>query len=444
MICSNRDNGASCMRKSNHQKYISSSLFIFLFLLSIQASISKAATTAELSNGQTLELIGIGIYQELRNDIYVGALYGPPGFTDTEQLKDPNIAKRMSIRFVVPYSNRKLARHWKERMAMNNSRSEWQPLTREIVNFSKLFKRELVVGDELVIDHIPTVGTQIYLNSTLFETINKPGFTELLLNVWLGNIPPTKAFKTNIRGQMDNSAKMALVTQFDSVKPIIGRFDDDLVTDTKVASADTSTKDLPEEKAATKVAKNEQPKQDKKEPPKVAKNDTKQPLPEKTNKAQEPKNIPVATDKPVEKTAQNTDKPKIKTEVKLEPDIIPKKTQPEPQKVAKATPPPVEENFFDADLITGSYTRDLINSVRQYQEYPRKALIERREGDVTAQVTINEEGEIESLELVERSGSRVLDRAVSRIIKKAAPFQPIPPELKLKEFVFEVPISFQL
>ena len=104
----------------------------------------------------------------------------------------------------------------------------------------------------------------------------------------------------------------------------------------------------------------------------------------------------------------------------------------------------IEEDFFDADLLAGSYTRDLINAIRQHQVYPREALLEKREGDVTAKVTIDDEGEIVDVTLIERSGSRVLDKAASRIIKKAAPFQAIPVELNQKEFVFEVPVSFQL
>ncbi|WP_444998240.1 TonB family protein [Aliikangiella sp. IMCC44359] len=430
-------------------------LFAFSFIFIGVVSQSKANITAQLSNNDNLKLMGIGVFQELRNDIYVGALFGPQSINNPDELKDDNVAKRMSIKFLSGYSNRKLARHWKERMAMNNSRSQWQPFTREIVGFSKLFKRALQAGDEINIDYIPGVGTQVYLNSTLFTTIEKPEFARILLNVWLGNIPPTKAFKKSIRGQDDSNTKNGYIAQYEGLQAIKGRFDDDLVDDTKVAQADEPPKESAEEtkKASTKVAKvDTKKKETKKQTPK------KKPPVKKEAKASTPpaqKATPTNNKKTEVKQTPKTAKPDIKPDIKLQSNIAettPKtsnkpKAKTEPKKVAsieKKPPPPIEEDFFDADLITGSYTRDLINSIRRYQEYPRKALVDRKEGDVTAKVTINSEGEIIDIELTERSGSRILDRAVGRIIKKAAPFQAIPKELKQKEFVFDVPISFQL
>ena len=392
----------------------------------------KADITASLSDGDTLELIGIGMYQELRNDIYIGALFGPQSVTSVEQLKDDNVAKRMSLRFVSDYSNRKLARHWKERMAMNNPRNQWQPLTREIVGFSKLFKRSLVPGDEINIDHVPGVGTQVYLNGTLFVTFNKSGFVDVLLNVWLGNIPPTKAFKTSIRGQDAAQTKSTYIAQYSAFEPVKGRFDADLKppTPVRVATAPPKAQPPAEKPKVTRVAKKEPAKK----PPTVAQNKPATPPPANTQPKNDGQGSEVAA-KPAPKVVDNTPKPETKK---------PPVQKPAPKKVAKVEPPPVEEDFFDADLITGSYTRDLINSIREHQEYPRKALIKKQEGDVTAKVTIAADGSIVNVEITERSGSRILDKAASRIIKKAAPFQAIPNELKQNEFVFDVPMSFQL
>jgi|GEM_PF-1152655 len=401
---------------------------VFLFTIASVSSFftlnAHAEITANLADGDSLELIGIGKYQELRNDIYIGALFGPAAVTDVEQLKNDQVAKRMSLRFVSDYSNRKLARHWKERMAMNNPRSKWQPLTREIVGFSKLFKRSLVAGDEINIDHVPGVGTQVYLNSTLFQTINKPGFVDVLLNVWLGNIPPTKAFKASIRGQDSESVKSSFIAEYSGIQPEKGRFDADLAP-VVVAKPPEPKKETPK---VTKVAKKDPPKQ----APAKQQPQKKEPAKKQPPIKQEPKAEIIA------KPAPSETKKQVVAENK------PLQAKPQPTKVAKIEPPVIEEDFFDADLITGSFTRDLINEIRKHQEYPRKALINKDEGDVTARVTIAADGSLVGLELVERSGSRILDKAVLRIIRKTAPFQAIPTELKQEQFVFEVPISFQL
>ncbi len=426
--------------RNSHLLNLKSFLFFILFnLISINI---QAAKNISLSNGETLQLIGIGMHQELRNDIYIGALYGPDGVDDVEQLKSEHVTSRMSLRFMSSYSHRKLARHWKEKMAMNNARSQWQPLTNEIVEFSQLFMRNMQAGDELNLDYIPGQGTNVYLNSTLFKTIENPAFFVTALNVWLGNIPPTKAFKTSIRGLDSETRKQTYIEQYDSLKPVNGRFDDDLVilNAPVVAAAAVS--------AAAIVSATTSPikikKKSSKKSTKTAKKATKKPPAKKkqsTKKAQK-KATPSKTTPKSSKKTKIADKPK--TELKKPPakkvaQVTKKKT---PVKIAKTKPK--RKDLFDADLIAGSYARDLINAIRQHQKYPVKAIRANEQGDVTAKVTIDSNGELLNISLVEKSGSRILDRAAKKIINKTAPFQAIPKELKLKTYEFEVPMSFKL
>ncbi|TQV82959.1 TonB family protein [Aliikangiella coralliicola] len=441
---------------------------ISIFCLSITfVQQSKAELSANLP-GNSLKLLGIGMHQELRNDIYIGALFAPETVTDVEQLKNDTVAKRMSIRFVSKYSHRKMARHWKERLAMNNPRNRWQPLTREIVGFSRIFKRSLEIGDELNIDHVPGVGTQVYLNGTLFQTINKEGFVDLLLNVWLGTNPPTKAFKKSIRGQDTQPVQQDFVTKYEALQPIPGRFDQDLQPVTKVAAVETPAKKTtvvkktPAKKNTTPAKKPPAKKVAKTTPPpkkKPEQNQKKVSTPSKAvanNKKTETK--PSSNADPAKKLATDAskvaklDKDNFKPDIKLDSAIAKEIAKPPVQKTASLEKPSntttttedLEEEFFDADLISGSYTRDLLNSIRQFQQYPKKALVNGDQGDVLARVKIDSNGEIIDFSIVERSGSRILDKAVTRMVRKAAPFQAIPKELKLQEFEFEVPISFQL
>jgi len=437
-------------------------LIILFFGLSTS---TNAEIEAKLSDGETLKLIGIGIHQELRNDIYLGALFGPSSVSSVDQLMNDNVAKRMSIRFLSQYSNRKMARHWKERLAMNNPRSQWQPLTREIIKFSRTFKRNFQSGDELNIDHVPGKGAQIYLNGTLFKTIQKPIFSNLLLNVWLGTNPPTKAFKSSIRGQDSESIKQDYISQYSSLEAVVGRFDADLKQPTKIAgvekqqpkkatqaaerkkestTSDTTTNN-PTSKAATEenrsIAQISEPsKNENINMPPAAPQTTNNQTADNNEQAE---TLPqVDTSNPKQMKLANLDTDKLKTDLAeaslLEADDNTAQVESSSESFDE------EEDFFDADLASGSYTKDLIEAIKQYQQYPRKAAAKGEQGNVTAKVIISANGEIKDIELIERSGSRILDRAVIKMVKKASPFNAIPSELNLQEFEFEFPVSFQL
>jgi periplasmic protein TonB len=420
---------------------------------------------AELSDGDTLTMKGIGMHKELRNDIYLGALFGPESVTNVELLIGDNVAKRMSIRFISNYSARKMARHWKERLAMNNSRSKWQPLTKDIVLFSRIFKRNFQVGDEINIDHVPGVGTQVTLNGTLFKTIKTVGFADLLLNVWLGTNPPTKAFKFAIRGEN----KTTLASYSDSYSNLQidkGRFDADLIDITKVASVTKTKVNTQDTKPKTKKTESNITKDIIKVAslPKVNLPVQEKLVPAKVNPLADNKTVKKTTEQPQPKTEANTkvatdkvatmDLKIEKPELELKSSLIGshKVTSQSNEKVAIAsksgspatTITESEEDFFDADLISGSYIRDLINAVRKHEKYPKKAYIRGEQGTVGARVTIGSKGEVISVDIIERSGSRILDRSVIKMVKKAAPFEMIPKELKLEKFEFDLPITFQL
>lgn len=431
--------------------------FISSFIFSLGVSAAQEIT---LENNNPISLFGIAIHQEKRFDIYVGALYAPESTSDISAMSDPYIAKRMSLKFLAKYSNRKMSRMWKQRIAMNNNKDKWRPLTKEIVQFASIFKRAMQAGDEVNIDYIPTVGTKVYLNGTSFITIEKPDFFELLLNIWIGSVPPTESFKMGISGANPDSLQSELITKFDSISPVVGRFDDDLKEPkTQVAVAQTT---IPKKEVNKTIKQNTQKKQS---PPKpvIKKQQPTQPKKQSPKPAlSKAENTTVTSTKPVGSAVEDkkdlfktdlgsknisntapTQAKKIKTTASKPKTTPVKKQQAKPKvnKVAKLDPP---EEFFDADLLAGSYTQELISTIRKYQSYPKKARAAGEQGNVTALVTIDKDGEIVEYEITERTSSRILNREVLRMIRKAAPFPKIPPELKMDQFEFEVPMNFKL
>jgi TonB family protein len=397
---------------------------------------SLSAETVKLEDGSQLELKGIGLAQEFKTDIYIGALYAPVGYESLELIKDYTTPKRILVRYVADnYSYRKVSRHFKERIAMNMAREEWQPLTREIVTFSNIFKQNFQAGDEIRMDFIPGKGTSIYLNGVLFETISNPEFINLIINSWTGSVPPTKAFKEGITGALDEGEKQKILARFNALTPVKGRFklpeNETLVAEAKEpAKPKTETTQAQKQvnpKAESKVVEQKatisKPKVE--TPPKAVVSAN--PQPKKT----EPKQVVEAKPKQesVVKQSDTTSEESEKSVAR--------------QEKPKSKPAPVEEDFIDEDLIRGSYVRELIAQVRKNETYPRKALINQEEGDGVARVVINREGNLVDVALSERTGSRELDKGILTMIRRTN-FAPIPKELKEQEFEFEIPFSFKL
>ncbi|PWK53409.1 TonB family protein [Pleionea mediterranea] len=412
-------------------RFISGYLFALICITSV-----SAAEQVTLADGSSLELKGIGVASEFRTDIYIGALYAPVGLESLSLIKDINTPKRIEVRYLADnYSYRKVSRHFKERIAMNNDREIWQPMTREIVTFSRLFKQNFVTGDEIRIDFIPGRGSEVYLNDTLFETIENPQLFNLLLESWVGSVPPSKSFKQGILGELSDSEQSSIIQRYESLTPVTGRF---TLSTPQVAETTESKPTANKQPQQTKVPEKTPPKQvaKKTEPKKV---ETQKPTPKKTvtNTKPTPKKQVAETKTPEKKPAEISQTPKKKQVTETSKPKQPPATKAEPE-------PVVEDDFIDEDLIRGAYVRELIAEVKQYQEYPRQALIDRDEGDVLVKVTIDRQGEVINTNLLERSGSRTLDKAVLKMVRRASPFAAMPPELSGEQFEFEIPFSFQL
>ncbi len=412
----------SIIKIHDKRVYLTGFLCLMLFVYSSFAQ----SLEVSLDKNTQVSLFSIAVHRESLHDIYIAAVFAPSNIENYQQLSDPSIAKRMSFKFLSKYSTRQMSRLVKQRIALNNSKSSWHPYTEQIVKIANLFKAPMQSGDQLDIDYIPNQGTKIYLNKTLFLSIRQPEVYDLLLNIWMGNIPPTEAFKAAIRGKQEADAKLALEQQYQSIEVAVGRFD--------------------QYKAKPKVVK------------KIATNKTNRPKKKKVKKIVTPvdttipKTLPTIkpTGKPpIEKPAKNRTSPKAKqakTETSKQATKVGLKSDPEltDNRVPIDIPITIAKQEVDKDLLSGSYTQTLISHIRKYQYYPKRALIAEVQGSVTLRITLDNEGEILSKKLIKRSGSRILDREVLRMVSKATPFPVIPKELEMTTFVFDVPLNFTL
>jgi len=485
--------GYTKMFKCPHLHLVKFFSLLALFCCSITLPTNQAkALGSVIASGENLDLFGISVHKEQRNDIYVGALFSSNKVDKVSQLLSPEISKRMSLKFVSKYSSRKMARLWKQRIAMNNPKSKWQPMTEEIVLFAGIFKRAMQEGDELNIDFDPISGTSVYLNGTLFLTIDKIDFYDLLLKVWIGSIPPTKDFKVGISGKSKASVTDKLISQYENLQPELGRFDEDKVLIEDAAEVAKKEKDKSTTEKITH--KKQSPKQNNKKKDTKKQANTNQKNADVKNTEPEKSKSEKETDVLVSKlrvdlalpTAVVITKPSIKlddlivadigssttanSEVKKKPTSDNEKSVVTEKKVAiktkeiakpqkKATkqvkPPSIEvekvasldlpkKEVFDVDLYSGSYTRELIRKIKKVQWYPKKALVKGEEGEVKIRITIDQAGAVINKTIIQRSGSRTLDRAALKMVGRAQPFPVIPEELNLEQFEFDVPLNFSI
>jgi len=70
--------------------------------------------------------------------------------------------------------------------------------------------------------------------------------------------------------------------------------------------------------------------------------------------------------------------------------------------------------------------------------YPLKAKRENLRGSLKMKVSILYNGSIQEIAILESSGSKILDDAALRIVRMAAPFSPLPPEIRKTTDVLEI------
>lgn len=215
-------------------------------------------------------------------------------------------------------------------------------------------------------------------------------------------------------------------------------------------------------------------------PPKTAgktKPESEKKVTTETKPETEPEPKPVVKPKPKPKPTKNPrpkpePEPEKKPEPKPDPEQTPeKKSKPEPEPVEKkkedpglpeARKPPESDSLFDRisnkmkssranlaprpdpDAILARYQRAVRRKVERKKHYPPGSRRSGETGVVRVRFVIESSGGIRDIRVVKSSGHALLDRAAQQAVQQAAPFPPIPPELKKSSLTLILPVSFHL
>lgn len=194
------------MRKKGWGIFCSRILFsavLFLFSALEVSALEIAGVdvpqTVTVENNE-LVLNGAGIRKKFIIKVYVGSLYlSAKQSTVNAVLADPG-PKRISMTFLYKkLSAEKLVNGWNEGFSKNSSAKEIKALQDRIDQFNSLFS-PVRKGDEIRLDYVPGVGTQVLLNNKLQGTVPGEDFSRALLKIWLGNKPADADLKDAMLG----------------------------------------------------------------------------------------------------------------------------------------------------------------------------------------------------------------------------------------------------
>jgi len=188
-------------------------MYRILFLsamLFVTSSIAQAGQLAGIevddqvttSNNKVLQLNGMGLREKMWIDVYVGSLYlATPSHDAVEVIAQPGPFRVQMDIIYDEIAGEKLIAAWQEGFEKNQSPDSLVKLDARIKEFNALFTESAMKGDRILIDYVPSKGTQVTKNDKLLGTIKGEDFKKAVLAIWLGDEPADEELKEGMLGK---------------------------------------------------------------------------------------------------------------------------------------------------------------------------------------------------------------------------------------------------
>lgn len=365
----------------------------------VLAFASFSATAADLI------VNGSSIFNELGKQQFVGALYleAPSNAPDLILYQDR--PKRMEVRMLNNYPEHRWFNLWMQSISINNSRDDLAGVANDLIGIIKAPKGSPEAGDVIEFAYMPGEGTSIIYNGNKLATRESKEIFELLLKTWIGPVPPSTDFKSQILGNATNPKATEMLS---TIKPSASRV--------KLAA-----NWIQDSAATVATAANEKSKVVEDEAAKA-----------KTQDSAEQ----VASAKKAEKlaAAKKNRKAKELAEKKAAEEALAAKAEQEAREQAEAL----------SAMAQLEYTPQVVSKIFKSVSYPRRAAQRNEEGTVRVMLTIDRQGELLNVTPTEESEHSSLNKAAVKAIEKASPFPALPEDFLGDSFEMTVPISFRL
>jgi len=381
-------------------------------------------------------LNGLSAYQQLNKEYYLGALYTVEQMTDAGEVIRDQRAQKMVVKITAKrWSPAKFREIWKQDIALNNDLTTNLNATQDALAFTSFPQENLTIGDELVISFQPKKGTEVFLNSiSVLRTTDKALFN-LLLNSWLGDVPPSRLFQSDMLGResLITSNKESSIERFQAIQINPERLD--LVANWQSA----------QQAAAASLATAEQELRDREK--RAAEEEKKAKADKKRREDDRKKALALAA---ARKKEADTAKAKTSKQSSDQEKEELKKALAS-QKAAEEKANKLAEQQTQAELaqvelnyIQQRYYWEIQKAIYKRVSYPEWARQFQQEDVVTIEFVLNANGQLIGISSISPEDAGLLGQELKDAVTRAAPFKPIPAQLKSKQIKLKVDYKFEL
>lgn len=416
-----------------------------------------AAIEPAIIKGKSIKLQGIGLREQLSEELYIGALFTEYRSLEPEVLTEPGNTKRMELRIVASkITAKRFGRLWAETIRINNPSKAIKSEQKAIIKFNDMFKDSLYRGDQIVIDHIAGEGTTVYLNGSELGQIISDQFMALLLQTWIGPRPPSDSFKNTILGGYEEGLEL-LKQEYAVLVPTKNRIIETSdwsgrsssgVEELELVRPEPRLTDLPKVSEAQKRALAEK----KAEEERIAREKAEAMLKAEREKAAREKAARIEAEKERKRKADLAAKRKKEREIKAavqaalekEREEFAKKQAEEQEKARlEAQRKREEQAKREIFALSNQYEQSLIEWVDKRVTYPPSAFKRGLEGQGIFKIRITRDGAVQMVKVEKSTSSQLLDREAVKALRRLSPLPPMPDDLPGSDFTFVTPVTFR-
>lgn len=435
--------------------------FLVLLVQAIVFVTPAGAIEPAIVDGKSLKLQGIGLREQLSEELYIGALFTEYRSVEPEILAEASNTKRMELRIVTAkITSKRFGRFWAETIRINNPSKAVREQQKSIIKFNDFFKDSLFRGDQIVIDHVQGEGTTVYLNGTKLGQLYSDSFMPLLLQTWIGPRPPSDSFKNTILGGFEDGLELikqeyaVLVPTRDRIAETANWPDQStsgieelelvvpeprLTKMPKVSAAQKEAlerKKAEEERLAQEKAAAEKAAKEKAAKEKAAREEAAR----KKREAAEKRKAELAAKRKKEREI----KAAVQAALKKEREEFARKQEAEREKAKREAAAKQEEQAKkEVFAISNQYEQSLVEWVGKRVTYPPSAFKRGLEGQGIFKIRISRDGAVQMVKVEKSTRSQLLDREAVKAIRRLSPFPPMPDDLPGSDFTFVTPVTFK-
>ncbi len=402
-------------------KYLSALLVMLMIASASFSDFSDLDLESELEPDAHLLVNGIALHDKSGIKFKAALFTERPASNPAEILQ---IRSRMEMQAAKNLSLRRLKKYWVQGAAINNSPETYEQQQKNVLLFTGSLKDKLLPGDRLTIDNLPNGETRIFVNGIKLVTISGPGFYPLLLNSWVGAVPPSSEFRD------------ALLANGEVNEMLLAEYNRTVPTTTAVERIKKwKTPAVPSAQPKLIIQGPEHPDIDDSTTPPLSSRHKNTAVSAKSSPPPIPQRIQVSTGAGAAAKDRSPPSPSKQPPASAPKPVSSTPMSPLPLKSnalkSNANTIAVEENEIEEEWDVAAYYHSMHKAIANYfkKKYPNW----NNRGKVVLSMRVGHNGSVEEVEFVKKSHSSKLNNAAVQSVKSAGPYGMIPMSVVAEE-----------